>query len=224
MVTIFAATSSLAQTPSTGCIVRITLLQVNDVYQFTPVDRGAVGGLGRVATLRKQIIKESPNTLFLLSGDTISPSVESNTYKGAQMIDAWNAVGLDFSVFGNHEFDFGPEVLLSRIKESHFTWLGANVVDRKSGKTFANTPPFVLREFQGVKLGIFGIVLPGTISTSKPGPDIDFLNSCETAKKTVAEMRSAGAQVIVALTHLSMSEDKALARCVQGIDVIIGGA
>ena len=223
MVTIFAATSSLAQTPSTGCIVRITLLQVNDVYQFTPVDRGAVGGLGRVATLRKQIIKESPNTLFLLSGDTISPSVESNTYKGAQMIDAWNAVGLDFSVFGNHEFDFGPEVLLSRIKESHFTWLGANVVDRKSGKTFANTPPFVLREFQGVKLGIFGIVLPGTISTSKPGPDIDFLNSCETAKKTVAEMRSAGAQVIVALTHLSMSEDKALARCVQGIDVIIGG-
>ena len=76
------------------CTVRITLLQVNDVYQFAPVDQGKRGGLGRLLTLREQIKKESPHTLFLLAGDTISPSVESITYKGAQMIDAWNAVGL----------------------------------------------------------------------------------------------------------------------------------
>ena len=96
-------------------IVRVTLLQVNDVYRFTPVDRGLRGGLARVSTLRKQIMEQSPNTLFLLSGDTISPSVESLTYKGAQMIDACNAIGLDYSVFGNHEFDFGPEVLKERM-------------------------------------------------------------------------------------------------------------
>src|ERR1700760_4610416 len=63
------------------CPVRVTLLQVNDVYQFPPVDGGQRGGLARILTLRKQIMKESPNTLFLLAGDTISPSVESNTYK-----------------------------------------------------------------------------------------------------------------------------------------------
>ena len=220
---LLAATASFAQNPRDECLVHITLLQVNDVYQFAPVDRGAAGGLGRLSTLRKQAMKESPNTLFLLSGDTISPSVESNTYKGAQMIDAWNAIGLDFAVFGNHEFDFGPDELIKRIKESHFTWLGANVIDTKTGKTFADTPPFVLREFQGVKLGIFGIVLPETKSTSRPGPNVDFLGACETGKKTVADMQARGAQVIVALTHLSMAEDKALARCVQGIDVIIGG-
>lgn len=217
------ASASFAQNAGDECLVRVTLLQVNDVYQFAPVDRGAAGGLGRLATLRKQVMKESPNTLFLLSGDTISPSVESNTYKGAQMIDAWNAIGLDFSVFGNHEFDFGPDELIKRIKESHFTWLGANVIDTKTGKTFADTPPFVLREFQGVKLGIFGIVLPETETTSRPGPNVDFLGACDTAKKTVANMKAGGAQVIVALTHLSMAEDKALAQCVQGIDVIIGG-
>lgn len=220
---LLAATASFGQSVPDDCLVHITLLQVNDVYQFAPVDRGAAGGLGRLATLRKQVMKESPNTLFLLSGDTISPSVESNTYKGAQMIDAWNAIGLDFAVFGNHEFDFGPEELIKRIKESHFTWLGANVIDTKSGKTFADTPPFVLREFQGVKLGIFGIVLPETKSTSRPGPNVDFLGACESGKRTVADMQSHGAQVIVALTHLSMAEDKALAQCVQGIDVIIGG-
>src|SRR5688572_18678511 len=105
-----------AQT-QTDCPVRITLLQVNDVYQFAPVDGGARGGLARVATLRKKILAESPHTLFLMAGDTISPSIESNTYKGAQMIEAWNAAGLDYATLGNHEFDFGPEVLLQRMSE-----------------------------------------------------------------------------------------------------------
>ncbi|MGH9883110.1 MAG: metallophosphoesterase, partial [Pyrinomonadaceae bacterium] len=94
-----------------NCTVRVTLLQLNDVYQFEPVDQGAHGGIARVMTLKKDIQKESPNTLFLLAGDTISPSVESITYKGAQMIDAWNTAGIDYATFGNHEFDFGPGVL-----------------------------------------------------------------------------------------------------------------
>jgi 5'-nucleotidase len=203
-------------------IVRVTLLQVNDVYRFTPADRGTRGGLARVSTLRKQIMAKSPNTLFLLSGDTISPSVESLTYKGAQMIDAWNAVGLDYSVFGNHEFDFGPEVLRERMKESRFGWLGANVIDKKTGKTFADTPPYVIREFEGVKIGIIGLVLPETKTTSRPGPDVEFLSPCEVARLMVPEMRSRGANVVVGLTHLTMREDKELARCAD-FDVIIGG-
>src|SRR5260221_1300964 len=108
------------------CPVRVTLLQVNDVYQFAPVDGGARGGLARVLTLRKQIMSESPHALYLLAGDTISPSVESNTYQGRQMIDAWNASGLDYATFGNHEFDFGPDVLRERMRESHFKWLAAH--------------------------------------------------------------------------------------------------
>ncbi|MBD0372104.1 MAG: bifunctional metallophosphatase/5'-nucleotidase [Pyrinomonadaceae bacterium] len=203
-------------------IVRVTLLQVNDVYRFTPADRGTRGGLARVSTLRKQIMEKSPNTLFLLSGDTISPSVESLTYKGAQMIDAWNAIGLDYSVFGNHEFDFGPEVLKERMKESHFGWLGANVIDKKTGKTFADTPPYVVREFEGVKIGIIGLVLPETKTTSRPGPDVEFLSPCDVARVLVPEMRSRGVNIVVGLTHLTMREDKELARCAD-FDVIIGG-
>jgi len=40
-----------------------------------------------------------------------------------QMIDAWNTAGLDYATFGNHEFDFGPDVLKERMKESKFGWL-----------------------------------------------------------------------------------------------------
>lgn len=204
------------------CATRITLLQVNDVYQFSPVDRGTRGGIGRVLTLKKQIQKESPNTLFLFSGDTISPSVESITYKGAQMIEAWNTVGLDYATFGNHEFDFGPEVLQERIKESRFGWVAANVIDKKTGQPFGGVPAYIIREFGGVKIGIVGLVLPETKTTSRPGPDVEFLDPCETANKVIPEIHAKGAQVVVALTHLSMREDKQLARC-SDVDVIIGG-
>lgn len=221
---LFALLPVAAQQTASDARVRVTLLQVNDVYQFMPVEHGTQGGLARVSTLRKQIMSDSPHTLFLLSGDTISPSVESITYEGRQMIDAWNQIGLDYSVFGNHEFDFGPKVLLERVAESKFKWLGANVVDKKTGKPFAGTPLFDIREFGGVKVGIFGIVLPETRTTSKPGPDVDFLDPCATAKKVIPQIHAAGAGVVVALTHLSMAEDKELARCTCGsIDVIIGG-
>ena len=204
------------------CPLRITLLQVNDVYQFSPVDRGTRGGIGRVLTLKKQIQKDSPNTLFLFSGDTISPSVESITYKGSQMIEAWNVAGLDYATFGNHEFDFGPEVLQERIKESRFGWIAANVIDKKTSEPFGGVPSYVIREFDGVKIGIIGLVLPETKITSRPGADVDFLDPCETANKLIPEMHAKGAQVIVALTHLSMREDKEVARC-SDVDVIIGG-
>ncbi len=204
------------------CNVRVTLLQLNDVYQFAPVDGGTRGGLARVLTLRKQIMSESPHALFLLAGDTISPSVESNTYQGRQMIDAWNSSGLDYATFGNHEFDFGPDVLRARMSESHFKWLAANVIDKKTGRTFGGTPEFVVREFDGVKVGIFGIVLPETLTSSRPGADVDILDPCATAARVIPKIHAEGAQVIVALTHLSMAEDKQLARC-SGVDVIIGG-
>ena len=222
LLTLFFVTPALPQQEE-ECNVRVTLLQVNDVYQFQPVERGAFGGLARVSTLRKRVMERSPNVLFLMAGDTISPSVESITYQGAQMIDAWNAIGLDFAVFGNHEFDFGPDVLVKRVAESRFRWLGANVVDTRTGKTFADTPPFVVREVGGVKVGLFGVVLPETKESSKPGPNLEFRDPCATAKEIIPQIRAAGAQTIVALTHLSMREDKHLARCAEGIDVIIGG-
>ncbi len=202
--------------------IRITLLQVNDVYQISPVDRGTRGGLARVAALRKKSLAKSPHTLLLLAGDTISPSVASNIFHGRQMIAAWNAAGLDLAVLGNHEFDFGDAVLQERIRESRFNWLGANVIDKKTGKPFDGLKPYVIREFGGVKIGFLGLVTPDTAKTSKPGPEIGFLDPAKTAARLVPEIRAKGASVIVAITHLNMADDKALARAAT-IDLIIGG-
>jgi len=222
LVLFIAAFLTLAAQEKTQCNVKVTLLQVNDVYQFAPVDRGKSGGLGRVLTLTKSIKQENPNTLFLMAGDTISPSVESITYKGAQMIEAWNTIGLDYATYGNHEFDFGPDVLAQRVSESKFNWIAANVIDKRTGQPFGGAKRYVVREFGGVKVGLFGIVLPETKITSRPGENVEFRSPCDTAKEVVSELHGQGVKVVIALTHLSMREDKEVARCA-GVNLIVGG-
>ncbi len=206
-----------------GQNVRVTFLHVNDVYQFAPVEGGKKGGLARLLTLRKQAIADNPNTIFTLGGDTVSPSVETRTYKGAQMIDAWNAVGLDYAVFGNHEFDIKTPELLARMKESKFAWLGANIIDTKTGKIFGDTPPFVVKEIGGIKIGIVGFLLPETKQTSSMEDSLAVTDYCSLAKKLVKEMRKkAKVNAVVGLTHLSMTQDKELAKCAK-FDLILGG-
>ena len=202
--------------------LRVTILHANDVYQFMPVDGGKRGGLARLLTLKKEALKENPNTIFTLGGDTVSPSVETLTYKGAQMIDAWNAVGIDYAVFGNHEFDIKTPDLLARMKESKFQWLGANVFDTKTNKIFADTPPFVIKEIGGVKIGLIGFLLPEAKQTSSMEASLIVKDFCETAKEFVPKMRAAGANAVVGLTHLSMTQDKELAKCAE-FDLILGG-
>ena len=200
----------------------ITILHMNDTYQFTPADGGKRGGLARVMTIKKAALKENPNTIMTLGGDTLSPSVETRTYKGAQMIDAWNMVGLDYSALGNHEFDLKTADVLERIKESKFTWLNANVVDTRTGKLFADTPPFVIRSIGGVKIGLIGLLLPEAKETSSMEAHFSVTDYCSTARDLVPKMRQAGANVIIGITHLFMAQDKKLAGCAD-FDLILGG-
>lgn len=223
LVVVFVGLLSASAFGQNAETVRVTFLHLNDTYQFTPVDGGKRGGLARVMTLRRQTLKDNPNTLMTLGGDTLSPSVETRTYRGKQMIDAWNKVGLDYSVLGNHEFDIKTNELLDRIKESNFTWLGSNVIDTKTGKIFADLPPFVIREFGGVKVGLFGLLLPETKETSSMEGHLKIADYCKTAREMVAKMRAAGANTIVGVTHLFMAQDKRVAQCAPGIDLILGG-
>ena len=208
--------SAVAQTS------RVTVIHVNDIYQFTPVEGGKKGGLARLMTIKKKALAENPNTIMTLGGDTLSPSVETRTYKGAQMIDAWNVVGLDYSVLGNHEFDIKTAELLARIGESKFTWLAANVTDTKTGKNFADLPAYVIREFDGIKVGILGLLLPETKQTSSMEASLQVTDICESAKKHVPELRAKGVSAVIGLTHLSMAEDKMLTGCAD-FDLILGG-
>jgi 5'-nucleotidase len=218
----FSLDRGVEQPQQSDRVVTITFLHLNDVYQILPSDLDGSGGLARIATLRKQILASTDHLVFVLAGDTISPSLESTVFSGAQMIDLWNQLGLTVATLGNHEFDFKPDVLRQRMKESAFPWLGANVIDTDTGAPFAGAQRYIVREFDGVKLGIFGVLTTETARTSQPGPKIKFLDPFATARDLVAEMKNQGVHVIVALTHLQMSDDEQLARTVK-VNLILGG-
>jgi 5'-nucleotidase len=197
---------------------RIQLLLVNDVYQLEAVD--GRGGLARVATLVRELRARTPQTLFVLAGDTLSPSVLSTLFQGRQMIDAWNALGLSAAVFGNHEFDFGPEVLRQRMRESRFPWLGANVVDPSGGRPWGGAAAGLVREWNGVRVGMVGVTLPRAALSSNPGAGIVFAPPIASAQRALTELGTL--DVRVALTHLEIDEDRRLARAVP-LEVILGG-
>ena len=203
-------------------LVRLTFLQINDHYVLGPVDGGRRGGMARLATLVREVRRENPNTVFALGGDTLSPSVESTFLQGAQMIAALNAIALDFATFGNHEFDFGPAVLIERMNESKFRWLSANVVDRRSGRPFGGASTEELLTLGGLRVGVFGLTMVDAAQTSRPGPDIVFSPPLAAGKDVAARLRARGATVVVAITHQEMAEDKALAGAAD-VDVILGG-
>ncbi|MFB3818267.1 MAG: bifunctional UDP-sugar hydrolase/5'-nucleotidase [Candidatus Methylomirabilales bacterium] len=202
---------------------RFTLLQVNDLYDLTPNERGKKGGLARVATIRERVAAESPYTILVLAGDFLSPSTVSSLFQGEQMVAGLNAAGLELATFGNHEFDFGEFVTRERMRESWFTWVSSNVLDPKTGLPFGEAAAFVLRDVGGVKVAFLGLTTPETKVLSKGGRGLTFLPPIQAAKAVIPRARRAGADVIVALTHQAMDDDKALAAAVPDIHVILGG-
>ena len=133
----------------------LTILQLNDVYSTVPVD--GAGGLARVATLKQRLTREGASTLMLLAGDFLSSSVASTIFKGEQMIAALNAAGLDVATLGNHEFDFGAEILLQRMAEAKWQWVVANAIDRTTGKPVGGAAPYIVRTFGPLKVAILGL-------------------------------------------------------------------
>ena len=199
---------------------KITFLHTNDVYEIS-AKRGQ-GGFAELMTLLKAERAAAQHSVTTFGGDLISPSVMSGLTKGSQMVELMNAVGTDVAVPGNHEFDFGPEIAAKRIGESKFPWLGANVLG-KDGKPAAGMTDLHTVKLGDFTVGFFGVLAPETDTLSSPGADISFTSVTETAAASVKKLQDAGAEIIVALTHLAIADDIALARGVKGIHAILGG-
>ncbi|MER3459969.1 MAG: bifunctional metallophosphatase/5'-nucleotidase [candidate division GAL15 bacterium] len=199
----------------------LTILHFNDVYQLGPTDGGKLGGFDRFATVVKRYRAQKGPKLLLFAGDLISPSVESSVFKGAQMIEGLNQLGVDAATFGNHEFDYGPEELARRVRESRFPWVVSNVF-APGLRPFPGVKPWLVLSPEGVPVGVVGLLTEETAVLSSPG-NTTFGNVIAVAREVVRILRARGARVIVALTHLSLSEDQQLLRQVPEVDLVIGG-
>lgn len=228
---IFIIASSILLSQQT----EVVFLQMNDVYEISPLENGKAGGLARVATIRKELLKQHKNVYTVLSGDFISPSAigtsdyEGRRINGRQMVDVLNHIGLDFVTFGNHEFDYKYEELQYRIDQSNFEWISSNVHLNENGqlKSFVrkdhDIPKYVILKVPGykknslIRIGLIGLC----IDANKQGYVVydDFI---ETAKKYYTELRDS-IDCLVGITHLSIDQDKQLAGEVPAIRLIMGG-
>jgi 2',3'-cyclic-nucleotide 2'-phosphodiesterase (5'-nucleotidase family) len=198
----------------------ITILHCNDVYLLDPVK--GQGGFAPFMNLLRQERARNPASITTFGGDLLSPSILSGLTKGRQMIEVTNAIGIEVAVLGNHEFDFGPAVAEERVRESRFPWLGTNVL-AADGKPAVGAGDLWLKEVGGYRIGFFGLLTPETTTLSQPGPQISFAPPRAVAEAAVKQLRGMGADLVVALTHLDLAEDRALAADVDGIDLILGG-
>jgi 5'-nucleotidase len=199
----------------------LTLLQINDIYSTLPVDDA--GGLARIATLKRQLAAAGQTPLLVLAGDFLSPSVASSVFKGEQMVAALNAAGLDLATLGNHEFDFGDDILIQRMAEAKWQWVVANVIDNRTGKPIGGAAPYVVRTFGSLRVGFIGLCLVTSEISQDKLTHTHLEEPIATASRYLPAMESEGAQVIVAVTHLTFAQDRALVEKFPAIDLVIGG-
>ncbi len=203
-----------------GASTSLRIMMFNDVNEPSPVN--GWGGLAEMSTLLTMKRQWTAHHLTTVNGDFIGGSFSGNIFQGKEMVDIFNALPVDMVVFGNHEFDRGPEVTAKRIADSTFSWLGTNVVDDKR-VPFGGSKATVIYDFDGIKFGFFGLCLPETKQLSNPGQEVVFLPVIETAKGAVKSLKGQGADVIIALTHQTLAEDIRLVSQVPGIRLVLGG-
>jgi len=199
----------------------LTILQINDVYSTVPI--GGAGGLARVATLKQQMAADGRTPWLVLAGDFLSSSVASTVFKGEQMIAALNAAGLDMATLGNHEFDFGFDILLKRMAEARWQWVVSNVVDAQTGRPIGGAAPFLVRTFGTLKVGFIGLCLTNDSIARDKLERIRLIDPGEAAATYLPILKARQVDVIVALTHLTIEEDRVLADRFPDIDLIVGG-
>jgi 2',3'-cyclic-nucleotide 2'-phosphodiesterase (5'-nucleotidase family) len=214
--------------------LEVTFVHINDVYEIAPLAGGTQGGMARVATLKKDYKAKNPNTLLVIGGDFLSPSVynslqyQGKPIRGQQMVESMNAAGLDLAVFGNHEFDIKESELQQRINESHFQWVSSNAFHKDGGiikpftkndSAFPKTFIMNLRDADGTtaRIGFMGIVLP-----FNKADYVSYSDPLKSAKEAYNLLKDS-VDAVIAITHQAVYEDSILAKEIPGLALILGG-
>ncbi|NMB00545.1 MAG: multifunctional 2',3'-cyclic-nucleotide 2'-phosphodiesterase/5'-nucleotidase/3'-nucleotidase [Firmicutes bacterium] len=207
----------------------IIILHNNDVHSRleSHVPEGAEveqGGRVRLASLVDEIRETygADKILLLDAGDAIHGMNIDNLFGGLPSIEVMNAMGYNAFTPGNHEFNYGQEVLAQRIEDAKFPTLAANVA-RADGSLFAGYSALI-QEIGGVKVGVIGLVAQETpiVTHPKNVEGLKFHDPIAIAKKVTKVVRPR-VDVLIVLSHLGYSMDVELAKAVPELDVIVGG-
>ncbi len=175
----------------------------------------AAGGIPYLAGALDQLRAQHPDALVVAAGDLIGASpLNSALLADEPSLAAFDKLGLVASALGNHELDQGLPALQDKLAGRcpatgcplpgyagvHFPYLAANLID-SSGK--APFQSYVIREVQGLKLAVVGVVTKDTPKVSLPRnmEGLRFLDEADTLNALVPELRAQGVQLLVAVMH-----------------------
>ncbi len=192
-----------------------------------------LGGFARQTAMFKSVAG-TQNLLKLHAGDALTGSLYYTFFKGAVDAQMMNTICFDAFTPGNHEFDDGDSVLKGFLDElgkgsCKTPTIASNVVPA-AGTPLAPTSgvaylkPWSIKEVDGVKVGIVAVTVAGkTVNSSRPLSTTQFNNEVASAQKAIDELKNQGVRHIIALTHQGYEADKAMAKQLTDVDVIIGG-
>ena len=235
------ATIALAAAPLAAQAFTLHVLHINDfhsrieainAFDSTCSDEEEAagecfGGAARlfiaINGLRDPLEAAGENVIVIDAGDEFQGSLFFTTYAGQTEAEMMNRIGFDAMVFGNHEFDLGPEPLAKFIETAEFPVIAGSVDVSGDDMLAGLAEEHVVLELAGEKVAILGATTPDTPEIASPGPTIAFRDPATYIRGKIAELQAEGVDKIVVASHLGVREDIALAEAVDGIDLIVGG-
>ena len=213
----------------------IVVLYTNDVHCAIDNNIGYAG----LASYKAEMEKD--NFVVLVdAGDAIQGDTIGTVSKGEYLVDIMNEVGYDFCVLGNHEFDYGTDVLSSLLEKAKAQYLNATITYTGNGKNLlAKTVPYAIERYGFLNVAFIGVSTPESITKSTPryfmeGDEFvyDFAageDLYKTVQSVVDEVREKGADFVVVISHLGVEEGSEPNRATDlianttGIDALIDG-
>ncbi|MEW8957079.1 5'-nucleotidase C-terminal domain-containing protein [Clostridium sp.] len=188
----------------------IDILSFND-FHGNLNESGKNVGAAKLTGEINRIKKENPNTLVVAAGDLYQGTAMSNLTKGEPVSEMLKAMNIEASAVGNHEFDWGYELISKWAKDGNFDFLATNIYDKNTNKPVEWAKPYKVVEKDGIKIGFIGLATPETTFKTKPEnvKNFEFKNPSEAAKVWVKHLKEVEkVNAVVALTHLGAFQDK----------------
>ncbi len=205
--------------PAMAESVSITFLLTNDIYKVDNTSER--GGFARLNAVVKAERAKGGNVIYAHAGDLISPSLLSGFDQGEHTIVLTNMAPPDIFTPGNHEYDFGADVFMKRMKEAQFPLFAANL-RTKDGKPIDGFKDSEIRDVGGVKVGLVGVTAEDSPVKSSPGDSLTFLPTLDTTVAEAKKLREAGADLVVAVVHANREVDRKLFDS-RAVDIILTG-